>query len=692
MKWRAFVLAIALAFALVACPTPSPQAIDPSIQTVSIGGVKEPVVKLELTGSYLKGETLNIKTTISSPTESTVTLYWLTAPYVELNREKLVITLKAGETKEIKSTAKLTRRGFYDITLSTSATNWEVKEPVGTRFAFNVISSLERSKGETGGETTVQNHLEQLPTATKTTYLEQEKDRLIKQDIVPLEHIQDGITREVWNGQKGQNTTIQDTDKYNSVFVPEFGAGTPHPGELDGTPETLSQDPRIQARRNQPQKRNWCGDTEASVRFVINSPSYTGNNGYAGYDLKNMKVTIYDNNGFWGNWVIAQGFTDEYGIFRYRKPLCDTWWWFDWTPPDLIYEITGTTSYGLESRVGGLINNVAMLTTGTFWEETTANRLLPINAPSFEHTKAFWVTNVMIAQAMEANVLAGNGASFFPLRVANSSFSTFAPVAYIHFNEAFGYAWDAPYPVIHEFGHEIMWNAANQLNYFQAYANRTELWSPGYMDDYCYPYLIAPIAGWIAAVNCWLTVYNHDPTNAYDPRLAWNEGFANYYNQVMFLYLWKKNSGESKYGDYFKSYQMQAYCGHISTTNPPYTFCDAALGQGNENRVSTFLYRYTTEVLAEVVAPSKQPNSFFNWSNNLSLGDSLAILRAYGRVRGSLANYGYSRTLFQAWSDKLKVLAPSGSNTKICEIALETGFLAFNGHPFPCNSSGVPTS
>ncbi len=688
MNLLKLVAPFVLIMGLASCPyNPAPSSEPVQIETINSSSTTEPKASLKLLGAFVKNKSITVQTEVSSPMDTTVKLTWLSGDYVELPQHLLVVPIKAGETKRILFQAQLKRRGFYDITLNAESADWVSEKPPGDRIGFDVVSEQQVRSGEAGGIKSISDHLENLPEATKTTHLEQERDRLAGNDAIPLETIERGTTKEIWNGPDSKPTVVTDPTTYSSVFIPGLGNGKPLPGELEGV---MPDGKRIPTRGKQ--TRASCGTVAATVRFMINnqianSNYYVGNNGYGSYDLKNMKVTIYEDNGFFGTYVISQGFTDGNGIYRWQKPICDTFWWFDTSPPDLIYQISGVTSYGLESRVGGVANAIATAYTGTYWEETATSRILPLNAPSFSHTKAFWTTNYMIANAMEANVLAGgtSGNSFFPLRVANESIGTFAPIGYIHFGDPYYESyWASPYPVTHEFGHEIMWYAANTSNYLVNFNNGFILNSPGYMDDYCTPYLIVPVAGWAAAIDCFLKIYNHDDEKTYDSRLGWNEGWANFFDSVMYLYFWKRDN-EARYADTVQGYyNRHYYCGHPSIS------CSSALGQGNANRVSSFLFRYASEVLANVTPPARNANSFYYWSQNLSLGESVAILRAYGKIRSALANYGYSRTLFQAWSDRLKALAPAGSNDKICGISKDLGFHLFTDNSFPCNPDGTP--
>ena len=118
-----------------------PTASSNSYQIQTIATVDQTTAKasLELQGAFVKNQTITVQTDITSPMASTVRLDWLTAPYVELSQQQLVVSFKAGETKRIRFQAKLKRRGFFDITLHAESSDWSLEQAVGDRIGFDVV-------------------------------------------------------------------------------------------------------------------------------------------------------------------------------------------------------------------------------------------------------------------------------------------------------------------------------------------------------------------------------------------------------------------------------------------------------------------------------------------------------------------------------------------------------------------------
>jgi hypothetical protein len=711
------VIAIILLVAIVSCvntETPS------TIQELSLGiqPIEKASYSLDIKGSFVKKEKLQVISEVSSPVATTLELSWAAPSSVTLSQTKHSLNLRAGETKRIIINATPQRRGFFGIEANAISNNQAIS--LGKTVHFNAISNetlapnTVRTASEQPGISSTSQYADNLPIASSGLLRQQEVDRLNGTDNAVLDARYIGFKYyETPSGLTQANSSPQEvvqSGTYSMSFLPNTGSGQPEPGELD---EPI---PGSIAAQNQKPLRTqnlFCGGEHAStIRLAMTAPSYNGTNNYGGYNLTRTKVQVFDNNGHW-NGLIASGYTDLNGNFSYIKPNCDTSSWFDSTPPDIFYVVTGETNNGLQTNVSRVFWTKASYATGTYWEDRSASTVISVASGEAIHTRVLFTSNIMIQRARDVNKLVGSPTiADFPVRIHNF-YGTFAPVGVIFYggsdyetgasNLWLGYA--GPYVVTHEFGHEVMWATRNRADYLNIFNSSVlPVSSPGYEDDKCIQQgvvggLVFGAPGFLTLlISCFTTAYTHSGDLMYSDRLAWSEGFANYYNNVVLLYL---NTVD-------KEPQYRIY---LSNDLKKHLFCDATCypstsfgtdtdqkGIFNETRVGSFLTRYTIEILAGLSIPT-DPNSqtsIANWLDSLTEPQVLSILTQYGRVRDNVIHDSNSKMGLEKFWTELYALRPTTTTTEastaqktaICKIAFETRIISVNT-PLPCNASGT---
>lgn len=723
------VFALLLAITAVACVQTDVPKIYQEI-SLGIGTVQQSSYSLEIQGSFVKKEQLSVVSEISSPIDTNLEVTWFAPSSVDLSLIKRTVHLNAGETKRLIIYATPQRRGFFSVESYATSKNNATPLNLGKNSFFEVSATVSLQKAASTGTPSVMEYIDNLPIADVGLYRQQEIDRLNGTDNAVLDARYNGIRyyNKVGNAKTASTPQEMTTaGAYSMSFLPNTGDGKPEVGELD-EPVPGSR-AALQGQNGVRPQNLFCGGEHwSTVKFALNAPTYIGINGYGGYNLTRMKVQVFDNNGHW-NALIAQGYTDMDGVFTYVKPNCDTSSWFDGSPPDIFYVITGETNDGLQTNVSRVFWTRASLSTGTYWEDRSATTFISVASSEAIHTRVMFSSNVMIQRARDVSKMVGdiNNANF-PVRI-HEFFGTFAPVGVIFFgnanssdyetgpSSAFG-GYASPYMIYHEFGHNVMWATRNPTNYLSIFNNPSiPVASPGYEDEQCITSglngaVIDPIVGLINLIQCFSTVYTHNGTDLKDTRLAWSEGWANYFNNVIVLYL-NTIDKEPKYRTFLiDSYLMgtHLYCDAESWRcsakfDPVYSPPTPATGQPigyqgtlNETRVGSFLTRFTIEILAQInppVIPAPTDNNPFpvrdlgTWVDSLTPTNVQSILTQYGRVRDSvIAGSGFLMGLDENWS-KLYALTSNNTatKTKICEIAFQTRVISPTT-TLPCKADG----
>jgi hypothetical protein len=389
------------------------------------------------------------------------------------------------------------------------------------------------------------------------------------------------------------------------------GTGSDAPSRID-----------LEARSGDMQKLGWgCNPNGAwaSVHVDLNYLGVVSN-------VRNTRITVYDENPYLPNSRVATGYTDDSGNFSFRKPTCDYGAPWDMSQPDLFFVVESADARGLSvNYILFPYSGTHSVRTGTYWDTRATTFNVSLRADRSSAEKALGVLS-LIQKAAQFNVDAGGpGANHFPLRV---SWPTHVPGAAVSFAmvtklELTENDWNDPFSVWHEFGHELMY-----------YTATPSTWS--------YFYSLGSFSVVIPAFS----FGSHSGEEQQDPEIAYNDGWANYFATMMATY-------------YGQTVGINGYDSSSSLTACNGTGCryygHAVWANGNENemRVATFLYRYTLEVLQSA--------------------HGLGPRGAFGRVRERLWNVGrYDVDIHESWQWWLRGGMPSGREVKVRQLASDT--------------------
>jgi hypothetical protein len=365
--------------------------------------------------------------------------------------------------------------------------------------------------------------------------------------------------------------------------------GSPVPGELDKPVKSKLAPTGLKAQAS-------CGGFINTTKFQISK------GGMPTQPLRRKKISIYDENPWLPSTLIFSGFTDDNGNVSYWQPYCDMGTFWDYTKPDMYYEINSADSTGLEVLNAFILVGQYTVRTPTYWEASQPGTIT-IDGGASDPGHALWVTELG-TMALAFNESAGlNGASRFPVRImwpSRDVLSLFGGTshAYVSKIELNGADWIKEQTVWHEFGHELMYRTA----------------SPSWYD-------VAYYAGYASFA---IPSFHWGPHSLHDKEiydLAFNEGWGNYFSNLMYI----KN-----FGSYFSVF---SYCTWYCTNSGDVVW---NVGGENESRVATLLTRYTQDVLQ--VWPS-----------------SISLEAAFGKVRSSMWNMGsYQVDLHDVWKNKIR--------------------------------------
>ena len=279
--------------------------------------------------------------------------------------------------------------------------------------------------------------------------------------------------------------------------------------------------------------------------------------------------------------MIAQGQLNDSGAFSYTQPNCDSDspWWGDYSGPDIYYTIEaripnpGSSLYNDAIRIltttaaqhGVATTDVASIT-GTFWEDKAVAHTVTIPSTYSWGTQALWVASVTQLGADYVRNATGYqpGIAVFWAATFVTMNSAYAPVSRI----VLGYDnWSTPYPIIHEFGHNARFYISNQIGYDSCLVSFFV----------CDPMFADNIFNYTHSVS--------GPSS--NQSVALNEGMA----QIVYEMARESNPSmiTATYNNpsYFDPYLRNCLAS-----------CPAPIGAISEARVSTFFFRYVTQILA----------------------------------------------------------------------------------------------
>jgi hypothetical protein len=471
---------------------------------------------------------------------------------------------------------KLKRAGYATVTALAQIENLATQpsDLLGFNIESDQVSSRNisrQARNNVPGIESIEDHAKNLPVVSDfSLHVEQVKADLTNLDDVRQDYRYDGIQFMNLDG------TLRNPEKMTIGYDPETGQGQPLPGELEGYANQKST-----VRR---QTRSWCGSQPAKLHVdLTNIYSNIPNPPIPGRNKtlipNNFYVKIVDDNGIMPHVVVAEGQLDSNGDISYIQPLCDTFspFWGDYSPPDIYFLVearipaNNSNGYHEAIRVVDTFGSQHYFRSGTYWESPLPNFSLNIDVTAYWAHNALWVAKMtqpaedFVAMASYRNP---GVAIFWP---ATTTFLTgdtaFAPVTRIILP---GVSWLTGDPLIHEYGHNVKYYFGNQ----SLFASCLGAFGP------CNPNF-API-----------TDYSHYPEQSISLPKAVNEGFAEYfYEMVKDAYPQLVNTNRSSP---IPTYQANRSDFIYRACN---LNCYLPTGPGNEARISTFLYRYTNEIL-----------------------------------------------------------------------------------------------
>ena len=554
MEVRKMAAMIAIALAFVGCNQPS---LPDPIQNTSVPSVDIKLIDAQL----VKGSTARFQIDLFSPQDGDVQLSLTSPGYVRLNQSKFDLELKANEHQILNVSANFSRAGYFSITALANSASW--RAPETSMLSFGVaptVSTLRDShiQAISGGVEDLETHLKTLPIdADGVLQTQQIIADLNGRDDVRLDSRWSNRALPVW-GTKDQ------TVKFNTAisFVPDTGAGTPLPEELQ----------KPNATKSKAQTRGWgCSPQAGTQSWVDVTIGYGGERSA----FKNVHVSVLDINPWLNPTVVADGYTDGTGRFYFMKPNCDTGAFWDYSGADLQFIVSSDDSRGIIVRniIVPIWDASYSVGSGVYWEGAGGpGYSFDLTGGNSDQENALWALK-RIQQAEDFNNKAGGtGSDYFPLRIAWPQRIPFTNVSFAAVGklELQGPDWLSTYTQWHEFGHELMYRTATQTNYL-------------------YWYTLGSFSESFPAFS-WGT---HSGYEAQSLDLAYNEGWANMYANLVWRDL---------YGN--------APLAYVNCINDGIYTCSAAI-DNNEQRVGTFLYRYINTVLTPTTANGSNWQSAF---------------------------------------------------------------------------------
>jgi hypothetical protein len=594
----------ALVVALFSCnQTQNPTQIIAPENTLTINTTAE---------HFTKGNSFDLQVQVKSAVEVSADVSLTAPPEVQLDQTLLHVNLAAGEKKTLTVPAKLLEAGYYNITIGATAQGWQ--GPLSDQLGFNVEEAANNRSVPVAtraaalvpsGKESLEDHIKNLPVVTdQSIHVEQVKADLENRRNVRNDYIQKGITFKQADGSvsKPQDIVIG--------YLRGTGSGQPLPGELDGVK------PQTQTASGKVSPRSWCGSHAATVHFDIRHTTirYTTLRN-AVFPLKGYHVRVMDDNGILGPAQIAEGELDANGNFAYQQPNCDSWspFWGDWSPPDVFYYVEAripnspTAGFNDAIRIVNTLGTQYFVQTGTTWEDSGSSHSYNLSATNTWSDNFMWLAK-MFQLAQDFNVAAGGTkigfAAFWPATVVQTNWQAYAPIARVVMG---GATWESPDPAVHEFGHNLRYSVSNPT-WFSQCLGATLPCDPGFGSG-------------IVGLD-----YNHTINSSITGPQALNEGFADYFYEMTRDYYARNGTDylPNNWGFYNTNCNTVSSCSSYVPT-----------GAGSEARVSSFLYQYTTKLIAPV-----------NGRGNTA---------AFGIVRDSLKDTGtFNQGFYDVWNNYFK--------------------------------------
>jgi hypothetical protein len=593
----------------------------------SVIRASEPSIKVNVESSFRFNEPVEVKVAVTSPSAGLVDVQVIAPDAMGLPRFQQVSFQQPG-TQIVTLQGKLAVPGYSFVTATAMAKDW--KHDIADQQAFVValgaqigISSASAKSGTTTEEDfyktikvlkTAQEYDRYMDTIWRAEIDKKPiADRFVFLDGVKFRDKDDKDTAPVWKAQ---------------AYLPGTGSGKPSPEALEGKP-----------KKGAVQAQGWgCqANIPSSVTVKMNVPeNTTGNAPIIAAPLRRARITVYDENPWLPSGVIASGYTDDTGKFNFMKPNCDFGAAWDYSGPDVYFEVESYSDDQLDVQkvyFPGL-QFATSVRSGTYWDTTaTAFEL------SFNYNDSLWTGNFAVYHrariGREFNTTAGGtNNQVMPLRIIVNSplaiYSTFSPISKIELSGGQNFSSS---PLYHEMGHEMLYWMHNKNQYVNIYNVPLGIIVP----DFSFSH------------DC------HNDTNGCSQDHMYNDGFADFYDSMV-------NGGPYGTTNY----------GKPSSPTLPVDFtskyiCSLASlkTKNHEDRVSEFLYRFAGIVLA----PSAPSTAKFGDAFSIPLSEMKA---QFARIRDAMwfsEGISLNVSFKNVWDYRLKALVPSDKTRIANELA-----------------------
>ncbi len=554
--------------------------------------------------SFRRGDTFVISLGLSSPSSGLVHLELNAPAGISLAQKKLDVQVQAGEPQTIRVHGTMNRAGYYNITVTAQSQAWYEQQsqmlgfhvaPAATNSV--VMKSNPNAVRAQGGLEPLESRLETMPLVKTSEAYIQRQVELIKaeaegRDDIDLDARIDGV---VLPGQTEPMNVIQH-------YAPGTGSGKPSASDLAGKP--IGQDGRFKPMGI------GCGPGEWS--YVSVKITYLGQTLPLGY----TKITVYDDNPWLAPSMVSWGYTDANGLFAFQRPTCDYGAFWDNSGPDIYFTVDTIDSRQIS--LGTALGALWQYRSATNWDTASSSFTLDLAAHGSDAENALSAFK-MTQLASDFNAKAGgDGGVNFGVHTVWPAILTGVSYTVVSRLNLLGSDWILPLTIFHEFGHEVMYYTADPARYDAAFRSPGAIFFPVFAFG------------------------SHDGYEQQNYQLAYNEGWGNYFGFLVMQYTGYDASSRIPFAYYA--------CNGLSCNINGQPVWPG--GGENEHRISTFLYRYTSEVLKPV------------------LGSHIA---GFGAIRSKLWKVGkYNVDIHDAWAWWVKPTMPPMYTSTVRTIGVDT--------------------
>jgi hypothetical protein len=391
-------------------------------------------------------------------------------PQVQLETSRLEFDLAAATMAKRTVRGKLIGAGYASITGVTEANPaWSdhmVSDMLSVNIASNAVPTLglsAKSVLKKNGKESIEDHMKNAPEITTEDDL---IDFYSENSLAKYEKRDDVVKSMKIRNYSSKGKDGKKTDPFNTVieYISNTGAGTPLP-ETIARPQDRPKNPKIQ-----PKGIGCVANVPSRVNVAVRrSPSETA------YNLTNARIRVYDENPWLPSSLIASGYADAYGNFYFNRPNCDFGAWWDYSGPDIYFEVDSAEQPGylevgsFPSPIPYWYNHTAR--SGTYWETGQTFFALDFRASNSAAEQGLWnLKRAQIGWAFNSSQIYADSVASqrVPMRVMWPSpvNATYSPISKL---ELSGPDWYGSYPFYHEFGHELSYFLTGSAFYMNAY-------------------------------------------------------------------------------------------------------------------------------------------------------------------------------------------------------------------------------